>query len=150
MRGAFLHMAADALVSLGVVLAGALFIWTGWTWLDPVTSLLIAVVILLGTWGLLSQSLHLSLDGVPESVELDEVRHYLAALPDVCEVHDLHVWAMSTSGIALTVHLIVPGGHTEDDFLNHVTGELHDKFAIEHSTIQIENGNRSCALSAHA
>lgn len=94
MRGAFLHMAADALVSLGVVIAGALFIWTGWTWLDPVVSLMIAVVILLGTWGLLRQSLHLSLDGVPESIELDEVRNYLAALPNVCEVHDLHVWAM--------------------------------------------------------
>jgi cobalt-zinc-cadmium efflux system protein len=97
LRGAFLHMAADALVSLGVVIAGALYIWSGWTWLDPAISLVIAVVILLGTWGLLHQSLHLSLDGVPASIELDKVKDHLLALPEVSDVHDLHVWAMSTS-----------------------------------------------------
>lgn len=150
MRGAFLHMAADALVSLGVVIAAALFIWTGWSWLDPAISLLIAVVILLGTWGLLRQSLHLSLDGVPADIELDEVRSYLAALPDVSEVHDLHVWAMSTSEVALTVHLVVPGGHPGDDFLCRVSEELHDRFDIDHATIQLERSSQMCALSTHA
>jgi len=148
-RGAFLHMAADALVSLGVVIAGALFIWTGWTWLDPAISLVIAVVILLGTWDLLRQSLHLSLDGVPASVELNAVKNYLLALPDVSEVHDLHVWAMSSSEIALTVHLIMRNGHPEDCFLNLVADELHHKFSIEHATIQIETGTQACALSGH-
>jgi cobalt-zinc-cadmium efflux system protein len=149
LRGAFLHMAADALVSVGVVIAGALFIFTGWTWLDPALSIVIAVVILLGTWGLLRQSLHLSLDGVPESIELDKVRIYLATLPSVSEVHDLHVWAMSTSEIALTAHLVMPDGHPGDDFLNRVTDELHDNFAIEHATIQLETGSRTCALANH-
>ncbi len=149
LRGAFLHMAADALVSLGVVIAGAIFIWTGWSWIDPAISLVIAVVILLGTWGLLRQSLHLSLDGVPPSIDLSEVRNYLAAQPHVCEVHDLHVWAMSTSEIALTVHLVVPDGHPGDNFLKSVSDELHEKFAIEHATIQIEIGNTNCALSNH-
>lgn len=150
LRGAFLHMAADALVSLGVVIAGAIYIWAGWSWLDPAISLAIAVVILLGTWGLLRQSLHLSLDGVPASIELDEVRSYLATQPGVSEVHDLHVWAMSTSEIALTAHLVLPDGHQGNDFLKRVSEELHDQFAIEHATIQIEIGGRTCALSAHA
>jgi len=114
LRGAFLHMAADALVSLGVVIAGAVFIWTGWTWLDPAISLAIALVILLGTWDLLRQSLHLSLDGVPASIELNRVRAYLVSLPQVCGAHDLHVWAMSTSDIALSVHLSMPEGHPGD------------------------------------
>ena len=149
MRGAFLHMAADALVSLGVVVAGAIFIWTGWPWLDPAISLLIAVVILLGTWSLLRQSLHLSLDGVPASIDLSEVKSYLVTLPNVCEVHDLHVWAMSTSEIALTAHLVAPDGHPGDEFLNRVAAELHDKFAIEHATIQIEISNSTCVLSTH-
>ncbi|MGA7595216.1 MAG: cation diffusion facilitator family transporter [Gallionella sp.] len=149
LRGAFLHMAADALVSLGVVIAGAIYIWTGWTWLDPTISLVIAVVILLGTWGLLRQSLHLSLDGVPASVELDRVKSYLSSLPGIIEVHDLHVWAMSTSETALTVHLVISDGHPGDEFLNRVADELHDDFAIEHATIQIEMNNQSCALSTH-
>jgi cobalt-zinc-cadmium efflux system protein len=149
LRGAFLHMAADALVSLGVVIAGALFIWTGWAWLDPSISLVIAVVILFGTWDLLRQSVHLSLDGVPASVELHSVRSYLSALPGVSDVHDLHVWAMSTSETALTVHLVMFGGHPGDDFLNRVAEALHHDFAIEHTTIQIEVSARECALSHH-
>lgn len=150
LRGAFLHMTADALVSFGVVIAGAVFILTGWTWLDPAISLAIAVVILLGTWGLLRQSLHLSLDGVPDSIDLNAVRNYLAAQPGVIEVHDLHVWAMSTSGVALTAHLVTNGEQLKDDFLSRVANELHDEYRIEHATIQIESGNITCALSTHA
>lgn len=107
------------------------------------------MAILLGTWGLLRQSLHLSLDGVPAAIELDEVKNYLAALPEVSEVHDLHVWAMSTSEIALTVHLVVPHGHPGDAFLCRVAEELHHRFAIEHSTIQLEMDSRACVLAAH-
>ncbi len=150
LRGAFLHMTADALVSLGVVIAGAVFLLTGWTWLDPAISLAIAVVILLGTWGLLRQSLHLSLDGVPDSIDLNAVRNYLAAQPGVIEVHDLHVWAMSTSEVALTAHLVTNGEQLKDDFLSRVANELHDEYGIEHATIQIESGNITCALSTHA
>ena len=149
LRGAFLHMAADALVSLGVVIAAALFIFTGWTWLDPAISMVIALVILIGTWDLLRHSLHLSMDGVPVSVDLDKVRDYLSELPGVSEVHDLHVWAMSTSEAALTVHLVMPCGHPGDEFLARVTDTLHDDFAIEHPTIQIEIGGHPCTLSDH-
>ena len=149
LRGAFLHMAADALVSLGVVIAGAMFVWTGWAWLDPAISLVIAVVVLLGTWDLLRQSLHLSLDGVPVSITLDRVKNYLTALPNVIEIHDLHVWAMSTSEIALTVHLVVRGGHPGNEFLCRVAEELHDNFTIGHATIQIELDNQHCTLSGH-
>jgi len=150
LRGAFLHMAADALVSVGVVAAGVLFLWTGWSWLDPFISLVIALVILLGTWGLLRQALHLSLDGVPLSVELEQVRGYLSGLPGVTAVHDLHVWAMSTSEVALTAHLVMPLGHAGDAFLCSVTEALHERFGIEHATIQIEANSELCALSHHA
>jgi len=149
LRGAFLHMAADALVSLGVVIAAALYLKTGWLWLDPAISLVIAVVILIGTWNLLRHSLHLSLDGVPDSIELERVRGYLAGLPGVSEVHDLHVWAMSTSETALTVHLIMPCGHPGDEFLARVMDALHDDFDIDHPTLQIEMGQLPCALSVH-
>jgi cobalt-zinc-cadmium efflux system protein len=146
-RGAFLHMAADALVSLGVVAAGALYLWTGWAWLDPVTSMAIALVIIGGTWGLFRQSLHLLFDGVPESVVLAEVDAMLRALPGVADVHDLHVWAMSTTGIALTAHLVMPAGHPGDAFLEQIAHELLAHFHITHPTIQIEfNGlDHGCA-----
>jgi cobalt-zinc-cadmium efflux system protein len=136
-RGAFLHMAADALVSAGVVVAGGLALWQGWTWLDPVVSLLIAAVIVLGTWRLLTQSIHLLFDGVPASVDLHAVRGFLQDLPGVTRVHDLHVWAMGTSEIALTTQLVMPAGHPDDAFLQTVTRALHDDFGIEHATIQI-------------
>ena len=136
-RGAFLHMAADALVSLGVVVAGFAYIICGWSWLDPVMSLLIALVIIAGTWSLLRQSLHLSLDGVPEHIDLAKVREYFLSLADVRAVHDLHIWAMSSSEVALTVHLVMPEGHGHDAFLQEVTAELHDHFDIDHPTIQI-------------
>lgn len=150
LRGAFLHMAADALVSLGVVIAAALFIWTGWTWLDPAISLVIALVILLGTWDLLRHALRLSLDGVPASIELGEVSDYLSSLPGVSAIHDLHVWAMSTSETALTAHLVMPDGQPDDDFLCRVANALHDRFDIDHTTVQVETGEHPCVLSGHA
>ena len=149
LRGAFLHMAADALVSLGVVLAGLVFLWTGWNWLDPAISLLIALVILLSTWGLLRQSLHLSMDGVPVAIEVAELNKTLSALPGVADVHDLHVWAMSSAQTALTVHLVMPCGHPGDVFISDLARQLHDDFAIEHTTIQIETGALPCTLSSH-
>jgi cobalt-zinc-cadmium efflux system protein len=135
-RGAFLHMAADALVSAGVVVAGGLALWFGWNWLDPVMSLVIAVVIVAGTWSLFRQSLHLLFDGVPEGVDLHEVQALLRALPGVAQVHDLHVWAMGTNETALTAHLVMPAG-ADDAFLKHATDELHDHFEIRHVTLQV-------------
>lgn len=136
-RGAFLHMAADALVSVGVVIAGALALWFGWTWLDPVVSLLIAAVIVIGTWSLFRQSLHLLFDGVPESVDLLQVKALLESMPGVDRVHDLHVWAMGTSEIAMTAQLVMPEGPAGDAFLQNATQQLHDRFEIEHVTIQV-------------
>lgn len=136
-RGAFLHMAADALVSAGVVLAGALTLWMGWIWLDPVVSLLIAVVILWGTWSLFRQSLHLLFDGVPDSVDPQAVHASLLALPGIERVHDLHIWAMDTSEVALTAHLVMPAGHAEDAFLQGATEMLRERFEITHVTLQV-------------
>ena len=136
-RGAFLHMAADALVSVGVVVAGGLALWFGWNWLDPVVSLLIAAVIVLGTWSLFRQSLHLLFDGVPDSVDLRAVQALLENLPGVARVHDLHVWAMGTSEIAMTAHLVMPQGQADDAFLAHATHELHEQFEIGHVTLQV-------------
>jgi cobalt-zinc-cadmium efflux system protein len=136
-RGAFMHMAADALVSAGVVVAGGLALWFGWTWLDPVVSLIIAAVIVVGTWSLFRQSLHLLFDGVPESVDLPAVQSLLAGLPGVAKVTDLHVWAMGTSETALTAHLVMPAGGGDDAFLAHATEELHEHFEIRHVTLQV-------------
>ncbi len=136
LRGAFLHMAADALVSAGVVLAGALTLWFGWGWLDPVASLLIAVVIVVGTWSLFRQSLHLLFDGVPEHVDLHEVRECLQAMPGVAQVSDLHVWAMGTAEVALTAHLVMPQGPADDAFLSAAANELRARFRIAHVTLQ--------------
>jgi cobalt-zinc-cadmium efflux system protein len=137
-RGAFLHMVADAVVSLGVVLGGLYILWTGANWIDPVLSLVIAAVIVWGTWGLLKQSLALSLHGVPSGIAVPEVRKALEALPGVARVHHLHVWAMSTTEAALTAHLVMPGGHPGDRFLAETQRELKDRFGIEHTTLQIE------------
>lgn len=137
-RGAFLHMASDALVSLGVVAAGLAYLQFGWVWLDPVVSLVIAVVIVLGTWGLFRQSLHLAFDGVPEGVDLSAVDACLRGLPGVKDVHDLHVWALGTSHVALTAHLVMPGGHPGDAFFTDLARLLEQRFRIHHPTIQIE------------
>ncbi|MDZ7812950.1 MAG: cation diffusion facilitator family transporter [Ideonella sp.] len=136
-RGAFMHMAADALVSAGVVVAGALTLWMGWVWLDPIVSLLIATVILMGTWGLFRQSLHLLFDGVPDSVDPQAVHGYLMGLPGVTRVHDLHIWAMDTSQVAMTAHLVMPDSRPDDAFLKTTTEALHDRFEITHVTLQV-------------
>ncbi len=136
LRGAFLHMAADALVSAGVVVAGLLTLAYGWSWTDPVASLVIAGVIVVGTWGLFRQSLHLMVDGVPGHLNLTEVRTCLGGLPGVEQVHDLHVWAMGTSEVALTAHLVMPAGPGDDEFLRHATERLRERFGISHVTLQ--------------
>jgi cobalt-zinc-cadmium efflux system protein len=147
-RGAFLHMAADAVVSLGVVFAGLGIIYTGWPWLDPVVSLVISVVIVAGAWGLLRDSVRMSLDAVPDGIDMAEVRGYLSALAGVKEVHDLHVWSMSTTETALTVHLVMPDGHPGDAFIGQVCNELHAQFGISHATTQVETDpNHPCALA---
>jgi cobalt-zinc-cadmium efflux system protein len=153
-RGAFLHMAADAGVSLGVVVSGAVIIFTGWQWLDPVVSLVIAAVIIAGTWGLLRDSVNLALDAVPEGIDEREVKDYLAGLPTCAEVHDLHIWGMSTTESALTAHLVMGRAVCDDAFLAQIARELHDRFGIEHATLQVENGNLaypcSCRLTPGA
>jgi cobalt-zinc-cadmium efflux system protein len=140
-KGAFLHMAADALVSAGVVLAGVAIMATGWLWFDPVVSLIIVAVIVAGTWNLLRDSVNLALDAVPEGIEPQAVRTYLEELPGVVGIHDLHIWAMSTTETALTAHLVMLTGNPGDAFLSRIAMELHDKFGIEHTTIQVETGN---------
>ena len=135
-QGAFWHMAGDALVSAGVVLAGALTLWSGWSWLDPVVSLAIVAVIAWSTWQLLRRSLHLLLDGVPEHIPLPAVRDYLGGLPGVSSVPDLHVWAMGTTHTALTAHLLMPGGAPGDAFLREAAQGLKRRFGIDHATLQ--------------
>ena len=140
-RGAFLHMAADAAVSLGVVLSGALILFFGMNWVDPVISLVIAAVIFLSTWGLLRDSLNLAVDAVPRGVDPDAVRDYLSSLPGVAAIHDLHIWAMSTTDTALTAHIVMERMPDSDDYLDEVARVLHDRFAINHPTIQLERGD---------
>ena len=140
-RGAFLHMAADAAVSLGVVIAALAVMATGWLWLDPAVSIAIAIVITLGTWSLLRSSLNLALDAVPETIDRPAIEVYLAALPGVTEVHDLHIWAMSTTEVALTAHLVRPDCPVDDGLLGRSARELAKRFGIAHSTIQIESGD---------
>ncbi len=137
-RGAFLHMAADAGVSLGVVVSGILIMTTGWLLIDPLVSLLIVTVILVGTWSLLRDSLNLAIDAVPEHINMPGIRNYLTGLDHVSEIHDLHVWPLSTTEVALTVHLTVDSVALPQDFLAKIQRQLHDQFAIEHSTIQVE------------
>ena len=135
-RGAFLHMAADAAVSAGVVCAGALVLWQGWLWVDPATSLVIAAGILIGTWKLFRDSLHLMFDGVPSSIDLDAVSAELEALPGVDCVHDLHVWATGTTEVVLTAHVVMPAGHPDDAFFRAAAARMKQRFAIGHVTLQ--------------
>jgi cobalt-zinc-cadmium efflux system protein len=150
-RGAFLHMAADAAVSFGVVLAGMLIWFYGWNWIDPLISLVIAAVILMSTWGLLRDSLNLAVDAVPRDVQPEAVRAYLAGLPGVQELHDLHIWPMSTTDTALTAHLVMEPMPIDDEFLHEVSHQLESRFGIHHPTIQIERPDSDvvCHQSAH-
>ncbi|TNE52648.1 MAG: cation transporter [Sphingomonadales bacterium] len=143
-RGAFLHMAADALVSLGVVIAGLAILTTGQIWIDPVTSLLIVAVIAWGTWGLARDSIKLGLHAVPDGIDEAAVRTHLSSLEGVAEVHDLHIWPMSTTETALTAHLVIPAGHPGDKFLASLSRELTERFGIGHSTVQIEANSAEC------
>jgi cobalt-zinc-cadmium efflux system protein len=146
-RSAFVHLLSDAAVSIGVVVAGAIILIWGWDLVDPVVSLVISGVIIWSTWGLLKNALNLSLQAVPRKIEPAEVRNYLEALPGVSSIHDLHVWAMSTTETALTCHLVMPEGAPGDAFLTQVCEELTRRFAIAHPTIQIELGERVCHLA---
>jgi cobalt-zinc-cadmium efflux system protein len=150
-RGAFLHMAADAAVSLGVVASGALILFYGLSWVDPVISLVIACVIFLSTWGLLRDSLNLAVDAVPRNVDPRAVRHFLSALPNVTDLHDLHIWPLSTTDTALTAHLVMQPLPDSDRFLNDVVQQLAEKFSINHATIQLERYESDvvCHQSVH-
>lgn len=146
-RAAFVHMAYDALVSIGVVAAGGVILLTGWTRLDPLASLAIAGVILAGTWSLLRDSVGMSLDAVPAGISPGEVGAFLKAQPGVTAIHDLHIWPMSTTDTALTCHCLMPGGHPGDEFLVHLAHQLHERFSIGHVTIQVEvDEHIACAL----
>jgi cobalt-zinc-cadmium efflux system protein len=150
-RGAFLHMAADAGVSLGVALSGIAILATGWRRLDPAVSLAIVAAIFVGTCGLLRDATNLALDAVPAAIDTAAVRRCLLELPAVTDVHDLHIWAMSTTETALTAHLVAPDGRDGDALLARACRELHDRFGIEHSTLQVERGDPahpcSCPLA---
>lgn len=150
-RGAFLHMAADAAVSLGVVGSGALILIYGLNWIDPVISLVIAAVIFISTWGLLRDSMNLAVDAVPPNVDPDAVRDYLAGLPGVRALHDLHIWPMSTTDTALTAHLVMDDIPASDDYLNEVAQVLKERFSINHPTIQLErtDGEFVCEQSIY-
>jgi len=148
LRSAFMHMAADALVTAGVVVAGIAIAFTGYLWLDPAVSLVVSAVIIYGTWDLVRQALSLALDAVPEAVDPDAVRAHLLAVPGVTALHDLHIWGMSTTETALTCHLVMPQGHPGDDALAQIAHDLEHDFRIHHTTLQIELGDSAeCALT---
>jgi len=149
MRAVYLHMAGDAAVSLAVAAAGGVVLFTGWYWLDPALTLVVSAVVLWSSWDLLRQSVRLALQAVPAGIDTAHVREVLAALPGVAEVHDLHIWAMSTSENALTAHLVMPAGHPGDVFLRQVCAQLDERFGIHHATLQIEvaSSGAACALA---
>jgi cobalt-zinc-cadmium efflux system protein len=146
-RGAFIHMAADALVSLGVVVAGLIILLTGWLWIDPLMSLVINAVIIYGTWSLLAGSITMALHAVPSGIDLDKLKTFLLGLPGVVGINDLHVWSLSTTEMALTCHLLMPDGHP-DDFTEQVAHEIEEQFGIGHSTIQIEKASSDAPITA--
>ena len=152
LRGAYLHMAADAALSLGVVISGLVIMATGWSWIDPAVSLVIVLVIVIGTWSLLRESVQLSMAAVPPNVDAGKVKAFLASRAGVTEVHDLHIWAMSTTETALTAHLVMPGGHPGDEALDAIEHTLRDEYAIHHCTLQVELGtiHHHCTLQGHA
>lgn len=144
-KGAYLHMLSDAAVSFGVVVAGIIIMFTNAVWLDSIVSFLIIVAIAIGTWNLFKESVNLALDAVPEGIRLEDVRDYLLSLDDVKEVHDLHIWALSTTQIAMTTHLVIPSGY-DDSLLEKIRIKLHDKFSIDHTTIQVEQSLNTAAM----
>ena len=144
-RGAFAHMAGDAALAFGVVISALVMGLTGWWWLDPVTSLVLVTVITMGTWGLLREALNLALDAVPYGINPAAVASYLSELPGVTDVHDLHIWGMSTTETALTAHLVKTDTGIDDGFLSTVCEALHETFGIEHATLQVENGTAECS-----
>jgi cobalt-zinc-cadmium efflux system protein len=148
-RSAFLHLAADALVTAGVVAAGIVIWLTNWLWLDPAVSLVVSAVIVMGTWSLLKSAIGLALDAVPEGIDAAAVRAHLLSLAGVTGLHDLHIWGMSTTETALTCHLIMPAGHPGDAVLNQISRQLEHQFGIHHTTIQIElaDTDEACALT---
>lgn len=146
-RGAFLHMAGDAAISAGVVVSAALILRTGWLWLDPAMSLVICAAILLGTTGLLRSSFNMSMAAAPPSTDVEAVRSYLLRQPGVFDIHDLHVWPISTTETAMTCHLVIPGGHPGDDFLLECSRALKETYRIGHTTLQVETrADNGCAL----
>jgi len=148
-KSAFTHLAADAALSLGVAISGGVVLYTGWTWVDPAMSLVLAVSILLGTWSLMRGSLDLMLDAVPEGIDPEAVRRFLAGLPGVVQIHDLHIWAMSTTETALTAHLVMPAT-AAPSFLSEVCKSIHEQFGIDHATLQVdpEDAPHPCRLAA--
>ena len=147
-RGAYLHMASDAMVSAGVVVSGLLIWWTGWTRIDPLVSIVIAVLVFLQTWGLLRESVEMSLAAVPRGIDVDQVWIELRTLPGVARVHHVHIWPMSTTETVLTAHLVMPGGHPGDAFLDGARGMLKDRFGIGHATLQVELAGADGPVSA--
>jgi cobalt-zinc-cadmium efflux system protein len=144
-RGAFLHMAADAGIALGVVISGALIWLTGQFWIDPVVSLIIGGVVVLGTWDLLRNSFNLAMDAVPQEIELNAVERHLRSYPEITDVHHVHIWAMSTTQIALTAHLVKADGMIDNALLQRIEAGLENEFRIEHATIQLESGSEKAA-----
>jgi cobalt-zinc-cadmium efflux system protein len=148
-RGAYLHMAADAALSLGVVVAGLVVMYTGWAWIDPAVSVVIVVIIVAGTWSLLRESLQMALAGVPAGVDAGKITAFLKSQPGVSEVHDVHIWAMSTTETALTAHLVMPGGYPGDATIDGIVAHLREDCSIHHCTLQVEQGttkHAGCAL----
>ncbi|HZZ04055.1 cation diffusion facilitator family transporter [Paraburkholderia sp.] len=147
-RGAFLHMAADAGISAAVAISGLVILYTNWTWLDPAMSLLVVAVVVVGTWGLLRDSVRMALDAVPPGIDLQHIRDYLAGQPGVTDVHDLHVWALSTTGNALSAHLVMPAGHPGDESIDGIVITLRERFSMQHATLQVDLGTtvHQCAL----
>jgi cobalt-zinc-cadmium efflux system protein len=150
-RGAYLHLAADAAISLGVLLSGLAVMGTGWTWLDPAVSLAIVAIIMVSTWSLLKESLQMVMAAVPASVDAGAIDHFLRERDGVSDVHDLHIWAMSTTETALTAHLVMPGGYPGDQAIDAIAARLKGEFSIHHCTLQVELGTtaHACCLHTH-
>jgi cobalt-zinc-cadmium efflux system protein len=146
-RAAFLHLAGDAGASGGVVIAGLVIVSTGALWIDPAVSIIIAIVIAFATWSVLRDSFNLAADAVPPHIDPVSIEAYLRSVEGVCEVHDLHIWAMSTTHVVLTAHLVIPEGRVEDDLLFQISRTLHDHHGIEHTTLQVERGAPGCELA---